>query len=115
MLPDARAAAGRMSADGIEAEVVDLRTLAPLDEDTILASVQKTGKALVAHEDNLTLGLGAEVAARIGQKAFDYLDAPVARLAALDVPSMPFAQVMEDFCLPDEAKVEAAMRELAAY
>ncbi len=115
MLHYALAAAERLSQDGIETEVVDLRTLAPLDEDTVLASVQKTGKVLVAHEDNVTLGLGAEIAARIAQKAFDYLDAPVARLAALDVPSMPFAQVMEDFCLPDEAKIEAAMRELAAY
>ncbi|MBI4337685.1 MAG: alpha-ketoacid dehydrogenase subunit beta [Chloroflexi bacterium] len=108
-------AAERLGREGVEAEVVDLRTLAPLDEATVLASVRKTGKALIVHEDNLTLGLGAEVAARIAQMGFEDLDAPVTRMAAPDVPAMPYAPPMEEFCLPDAARIEAAMRQLAAY
>lgn len=115
MLYLALEAAQRLAQDGIEAEVVDLRTLAPLDEETVLASARKTGKVLVVHEDNRNLGLGAELAARIADRAFQYLDAPVARLAAPDVPAMPYAPDMEDFCLPNVDRVEKAMRELAAY
>ncbi len=115
MLYLALEAAERLARDGIEAEVVDLRTLAPLDEEAVLASASKTGKVLVVHEDNRNLGLGAEVAARIADRAFQYLDGPVARLAAPDVPAMPYAPDMEDFCLPNVDRVEKAMRELAAY
>jgi 2-oxoisovalerate dehydrogenase E1 component beta subunit len=108
-------AADRLSQDGVEAEVVDLRTLAPIDWETVLDSVRKTGKALIVHEDNKTLGLGAEVAARIVEEAFEFLDAPVARLAAPDVPAMPYAPPLEEYCLPDTGRIEAAMRRLAAY
>ena len=108
-------AAKNLSDDGIETEIVDLRVLSPFDEETVLEAAKKTGKILIVHEDNQTLGMGAEIAARIADKAFDYLDAPVMRLAAPDVPAMPYAPEMEDFCLPNTAKIESAMRKLAAY
>jgi len=108
-------AADELAGDGIDVEVVDLRTLAPLDRDTILASVRKTGKAMVVHEDNLTGGFGAEVAATIAQHAFDDLDGPVVRVAAPDVPAMPFNTPQEEYFMPSPAKIAKAMRELAAY
>jgi 2-oxoisovalerate dehydrogenase E1 component beta subunit len=108
-------AAETVSADGISVEVVDLRTLRPLDKETILASVRKTGKAMVVYEDNLTGGFGAEVAAIIAQEAFDHLDGPVMRVAAPDVPAMPFNKPQEDAFLPNPEKIAAAMRKLAAY
>ena len=115
MLHYALEAAQSLGRDGIEAEVVGLRSLAPMDIPTILKSVEKTGKVMIVHEDNLTLGLGAEIAARVGQEAFQSLDAPIVRVASPDVPSMPYAPTMEDFCLPDTARIETAMRELAAH
>ncbi len=108
-------AAERAAKDGIEAEVIDLRTLKPLDEAAILESVKKTSKALIVHEDTLTGGLGGEIAALIAEKAFEYLDGPVRRLAAPDVPTMPFSRVLEEFVMPDARKIERAIRELAAY
>lgn len=108
-------AAQRVAADDISVEVVDPRTLHPLDKDTLLSSVQKTGKALIVHEDNLTLGLGAEIAALIAGEAFESLDAPVMRLAAPDVPAVPFSQPMQDFFMPNADKIEQAIRKLAAY
>jgi 2-oxoisovalerate dehydrogenase E1 component beta subunit len=108
-------AAERLEAEGVSVEVVDLRTLAPLDRDTILESVRKTGKAMVVHEDNLTGGFGAEVAAIIAQHAFDSLDGPVVRVAAPDVPAMPFNSPQEDFFMPSPDKIAEAMRSLAAY
>lgn len=108
-------AARELAGDGIEAEVVDLRSLSPWDAGTVLASVRKTGRALVVHEDNATGGFGAEVAARIADEAFPYLDAPVRRLAAPDVPAMPFEDGMERFCMPDAPRIAAAARELARF
>jgi 2-oxoisovalerate dehydrogenase E1 component subunit beta len=108
-------AAETLEAEGVSVEVVDLRTLAPLDRDTILASVRKTGKAMVVHEDNLTGGFGAEVAAVIAQHAFDSLDGPVVRVAAPDIPAMPFNTPQEEFFMPSPAKIAEAMRTLAAY
>jgi 2-oxoisovalerate dehydrogenase E1 component beta subunit len=108
-------AAEAVAGDGIDAEVIDLRTLCPLDRETILRSVEKTARAMVVHEDNLTGGFGAEVAATIAQEAFDHLDAPVTRVAAPDVPAMPFNQPQEEAFLPNPAKIAAAMRKLAAY
>jgi 2-oxoisovalerate dehydrogenase E1 component beta subunit len=108
-------AAEKLDAEGVSVEVVDLRTLAPLDRDTILESVRKTGKAMVVHEDNLTGGFGAEVAATIAQHAFDSLDGPVVRVAAPDVPAMPFNTPQEDFFMPSPDKIAEAMRQLAAY
>src|SRR5213076_3620239 len=98
-------AARQLDGDGVSVEVVDLRTLAPLDRDAILESVRKTGKAMVVHEDNLTGGFGAEVAATIAQHAFDSLDGPVMRVAAPDVPAMPFNTPQEDFFMPSPAKI----------
>jgi 2-oxoisovalerate dehydrogenase E1 component beta subunit len=108
-------AAGQLGAEGIAVEVVDLRTLAPLDRDTILDSVRRTGKAMVVHEDNLTGGFGAEVSAIISEHAFDHLDGPVVRVAAPDIPAMPFNSPQEDFFMPNPHKIADAMRKLAAY
>ena len=108
------AVAERAAAEGISVEVVDLRTLVPFDRETVLDSVRKTAKALVVHEDNLTGGFGAEVAAVLAADAFEYLDAPVRRVAALDTP-VPFAPPLEREYLPTEDDILAAVRELAAY
>jgi len=108
-------AAEILDREGVSVEVVDLRTLAPLDRDTILASVRKTGKAMVVHEDNLTGGFGAEVAAIISEHAFDDLDGPVVRVAAPDIPAMPFNTPQEEFFMPNPEKIAEAMRRLAAY
>jgi 2-oxoisovalerate dehydrogenase E1 component beta subunit len=108
-------AAEELAADGIEATVLDLRTLAPLDRDAILDAAKRTGKVLIVHEDNLSVGIGAEVAATIVEHAFDDLDSPIRRLTAPDVPAMPFNAAGEDFCMPSREKIAAAMRELAAY
>jgi 2-oxoisovalerate dehydrogenase E1 component beta subunit len=108
-------AAEAVAGEGVDVEVIDLRTLSPLDRDTILRSVEKTARAMVVHEDNLTGGFGAEVAATIAQEAFDHLDAPVTRVAAPDVPAMPFNQPQEEAFLPNPEKIAAAMRKLAAY
>ena len=95
--------------------MIDLRTLRPLDRETILRSVEKTARALVVHEDNLTGGFGAEIAAIIAEEGFGHLDAPVTRVAAPDVPAMPFNHPQEEAFLPNPEKIAAAMRKLAAY
>jgi 2-oxoisovalerate dehydrogenase E1 component beta subunit len=110
-----KAAKGLSEADGIEACVVDLRSISPLDRDAILEGARRTGKVLIVHEDNLTGGVGAEVAAIIAQEAFESLDAPIMRLAAPDVPSFPYAPPLEEFCLPNAEKIADALRRLAAY
>jgi 2-oxoisovalerate dehydrogenase E1 component beta subunit len=107
-------AAADLAASGVEVEVVDLRTLVPLDEETVLASVRRTGRALVVHEDTRTLGFGAEVAARLADAGFAWLDAPVRRVAHEDRPS-PYAKALEQELLPTRAKVVAAARELVAW
>jgi 2-oxoisovalerate dehydrogenase E1 component beta subunit len=101
--------------DGIEAEVVDLRTLRPLDTATVLASVEKTGKALVVHEANRFGGFGAEVAATIAEEGFEHLDGPVTRLAGPEVPGVPFQHDLEDWFMIGPSKIVDAARELAAY
>ncbi|HLZ73088.1 MAG TPA: alpha-ketoacid dehydrogenase subunit beta [Dehalococcoidia bacterium] len=103
------------SEDGVQATVVDLRTLSPLDRETILETAKATGKILIVHEDNLTGGLGGEIAALIAEHAFDYLDGPIMRLGGPDVPAVPFNHVLEAFYMPSPAKIAAAMRTLAAY
>jgi 2-oxoisovalerate dehydrogenase E1 component beta subunit len=108
-------AAQQLVSEGVSVEVVDLRTLAPLDRDAILESVRRTGKAMVVHEDNLTGGFGAEVAAIIAEHAFDDLDGPVVRVAAPDIPAMPFNTPQEEFFMPSPQKIAEAMRKLAAY
>ena len=108
-------AAGLLAQENIDVEVVDLRTLKPLDKETILASVKKTGRLLVVHEANVTGGVGAEVAALASAEAFESLDAPITRLCGPDVPTMPFAQSLEDAYMPNTEKISAALRQLAAY
>ena len=108
-------AAQQLESEGISVEVVDLRTLAPLDRQTIIDSVKKTGKAVVVYEDNLTGGFGAEVAAIISEHAFEDLDGPVVRVAAPDIPAMPFNTPQEEFFMPSPEKIAEAMRKLAAY
>jgi 2-oxoisovalerate dehydrogenase E1 component beta subunit len=115
MLHQSLEAARTLEEEGINVEVVDLRTLRPLDKETILASVKKTGRALIVHEANLTGGFGGEIAAIIAEEAFEYLDAPVRRLAGPDVPAMPFAIPLEEEFMPNPAKIAAAMRKLAQY
>lgn len=100
--------------DGISVEVIDLLSLMPLDIDIILRSVKKTGKVLIAHEDNLTGGIGGEIAAIISEQAFEYLDAPIKRIAALDIPT-PYSPPLEEFFLPNTKKIVAAVKDLAAY
>lgn len=104
-------AAKDLEQEGIDIEVVDPRTLSPLDEDTILESVKKTGKLVVVHEAVRRCGVGAEIAATVAEKAFDYLDAPIKRVTALDTP-MPFNPKLEAFVVPDEDKIKRAVREL---
>ncbi len=101
--------------DGIDAEVIDLRTLLPLDKDAILNSVKKTGKALIVYEDNRTMGYGAEVAALIADEGFEYLDGPVKRLAAPDVPAVPFSHAMQEYFMPNPETIAGAIRDLAGY
>lgn len=108
-------AAEVVARDGIDAEVLDLRTLRPLDLDAIIASVRKTSKALIVHEDNLTGGLGGEIAALIGQHAFEHLDGPVTRVCGPDTPAMPFAKALEDAFMPSPVRIAEAIRTLAAY
>ena len=100
---------------GVEAEEVDLRTLRPLDMETILASVGKTGKALVVHEANRFGGFGAEIAAEIGERAFEQLDGPVTRLAGPDVPGVPYHHTLEDWYMIGPVRIVDAARKLAAY
>jgi 2-oxoisovalerate dehydrogenase E1 component beta subunit len=107
-------AATALANEGIEAEVIDLRTLLPLDTETILNSVKKTNKLLVVHEDTRTGGIAGEIAALVCEGAFGDLDAPVARVTALDTP-VPYSPPLEEYFLPNAEKVAAAARELAKY
>ena len=102
-------AADALAAEGIEAEVIDLRTLRPLDTDTIIASVQKTGRCVVVEEGWQQSGVGAEISARVTERAFDYLDAPVGRVSGKDVP-MPYAANLEKLALPTVADVVGAAK-----
>jgi 2-oxoisovalerate dehydrogenase E1 component beta subunit len=106
--------ANKLAEEGAEIEVIDLRSLVPLDKECFLESVRKTSKALVVHEAHLTSGFGGEVAAIIGEEAWEALDGPVMRVAALDVPA-PFSPPLEDAMLPDAPKIEKAARTLLEY
>jgi pyruvate/2-oxoglutarate/acetoin dehydrogenase E1 component len=109
MVLKALRAAERLAAEGIEAEVIDLRTLAPLDLESVLRSVRKTNRVVIAHEACRRGGFGGELAAQIQEEAFDFLDAPVQRVGALDVP-IPYSKPMEDYVIPDEERIVAAVR-----
>jgi pyruvate/2-oxoglutarate/acetoin dehydrogenase E1 component len=102
-------AAREAAQEGIETEVIDLRCTSPLDVNCILASVQKTGRLVIAHEAHRRLGLGAEIAASVQEQAFDYLDGPILRVAALDVP-IPSSKPLEDAVLPGKGQILAALR-----
>ena len=106
--------AEELSAEGVEVEVVDLRTLKPVDYDTVYASVKKTSKVIVLHEDQLTGGIGGEIASRIGEDVFEWLDGPVIRLGSADTP-VPYAHPLEDAFQPSDERVLAAARQLVAY
>jgi 2-oxoisovalerate dehydrogenase E1 component beta subunit len=114
MLHVALEAAGRLEADGIDLEVLDLRTLKPLDEDAILASVRKTSRALILTEEQTTGSVAGEVAARIAEHAFPWLDGPVTRLCCPDTP-VPYSPTLEDAYLPNVDKLAAKVRELASF
>jgi 2-oxoisovalerate dehydrogenase E1 component beta subunit len=107
-------AAQILEKEGIDAEVIDLRTLLPLDRDAIISSAKKTSKVLVVHEDTRTGGIAGEIAAILCEDAFGYLDGPVARVTALDTP-VPYSPPLEQYFLPSVEKVAAAARELAKY
>ncbi|MGI6082132.1 MAG: alpha-ketoacid dehydrogenase subunit beta [Limnochordia bacterium] len=115
MVHDALAVAERLAVEGLSVEVLDLRTLHPMDEAAIVQSVRKTGRVLIAHEDNLTGGIGGEIAAIVADQCFLYLDAPVKRLAAPDIPAMPYSQSAEAELLPGERQLEIVLRELLSY
>ena len=102
-------AADLAAADGIDVEVIDLRCTVPLDIDTVVESVKKTGRLVVAHEAHRRLGVGAEIAALVQELAFDYLDAPVERVGAQDIPT-PYSKPLEDEALPDAAKIVQAIK-----
>ena len=105
-------AAEELEKEGISTEVIDPRTLNPLDMETILSSVKKTGRVLIVHESVLTCGPGAEIAARLADEAFDFLDTPVKRLATKDVP-IPMAPNLERFVIPQEEDIKRAIRDLS--
>jgi pyruvate dehydrogenase E1 component beta subunit len=109
MANEALAAAELLASDGIECEVIDPRTLQPFDTETVVGSVRRTNRAVVVHEAVRFCGLGAEIAAQIQEEAFDYLDAPVARVAAPFSP-VPFSPVLEQQYLPDAARIAAGIR-----
>jgi pyruvate/2-oxoglutarate/acetoin dehydrogenase E1 component len=114
MVYTADEAAQKLEDEGVSVEILDLRTLAPWDKDAVLSSVEKTSKALILHEDTLTGGFGAEIAATISEEAFESLDAPVRRIAAPDTP-VPFSPPLEKAFIPQVADVVAALKELAEY
>jgi 2-oxoisovalerate dehydrogenase E1 component len=114
MVQQSLEAARTMEAKGVSVEVIDLRTLNPLDEGTIYQSVKKTNRVAVIHEDTLTGGFGAEIAALISTNCFEYLDAPVVRIAALDTP-IPYSPPLEDAVLPNKQKILTALEQLARY
>jgi 2-oxoisovalerate dehydrogenase E1 component beta subunit len=114
MVYTADEAAQKLEDEGVSVEILDLRTLAPWDKEAVLSSVEKTSKALILHEDTLTGGFGAEIAATISEEAFENLDAPVRRIAAPDTP-VPFSPPLEKAFIPQVEDVVAGLKELAEY
>jgi 2-oxoisovalerate dehydrogenase E1 component beta subunit len=108
-------AADTVAEEDISVEVVDLRTLRPLDKETVLDSVRRTGKCLIVYEDNRFGGYGAEIASIVAEEAFDYLDGPVTRIAGPDVPGVPYNHVLEDWFMVSPEKIADGIRKLAAY
>jgi 2-oxoisovalerate dehydrogenase E1 component subunit beta len=115
MLQYALEAADLLDGDGISTEVIDVRTLRPLDGHTILDSVRKTGKAVVVYEDNRFGGFGAEIAAMLAEEAFDFLDGPIVRVTGPDVPGVPYNHRLEEWFMPNPDRIATAVRRLVAY
>jgi len=115
MLHRSLEAAKKLAAEGIEVEVVDLRTLAPYDHETILESVKKTARCAVVYESSRTMGVGTEIAAMVAEEGFSYLDAPVIRISPPDAPQEPFAPTLADHYLPNADRIAQAIRDLVAY
>ena len=107
-------AANELEKEGFSVEVIDIRTINPLDRETILASVKKTNKVLIAHEDSLYQGFGSEIAAQISEEAFEHLDAPIKRMGAKDVP-IGFSPVLEKTTLPQTEDIKEELRNLLKY
>jgi len=108
-------AAELLASEGVSAEVVDVRTLRPLDGETLLASVRKTGKAVIVYEDNRFGGYGAEIAAILAEEAFESLDGPIVRVTGPDVPGVPYNHVLEDWFMPSPERIADAVKRLASY
>jgi pyruvate/2-oxoglutarate/acetoin dehydrogenase E1 component len=107
-------AAEELEKEGVSVEVIDLRSLAPMDDEAIIATVKKTNRVLIVHEDTRTGGVAGEITARINELAFEWLDAPILRVTAADVP-LPYSPPLEDYVLPQTADIVKAVRRLAAY
>jgi len=114
MVHESNFAAKKLEEDGFFVEIIDIRTINPLDEETIIKSIKKTGKVAIVHEDTLTSGFGAEIAARIIDKAFEYLDGPVKRITGLDT-FIPFASTLEKYVLPNRNKIYESLKDLLSY
>ena len=114
MVHESQKAAEQLSADEIDVEIIDLRTLLPLDEDAIIASVKKTNRVLIVHEDTRTGGIAGEISMRVNEKAFEFLDAPILRVTSIDTP-VPYSPPLEDYFLPQVSDIVAACRYLAKY
>jgi 2-oxoisovalerate dehydrogenase E1 component beta subunit len=108
-------AAELVEGEGISAEVIDIRTLRPLDTETVIGSVRKTGKCVIVYEDNRFGGYGAEIAAILAEEAFDYLDGPILRVTGPDVPGVPYSHTLEDWFMIDPDRIADAIRKLAEY
>jgi 2-oxoisovalerate dehydrogenase E1 component beta subunit len=115
MVDTALRAADLLEVEGVSVEVVDLRSLRPLDREAIAGGARRCGKVLVAQEPNLAVSVASEVSAIVAEEAFEYLDAPVMRIGGPEVPGMPFAKPLEDFYLVDVERLAAKLRELARY
>src|SRR3954464_488706 len=107
-------AAEQLEKEGISVEVIDLRSLLPMDDEAIVATVKKTNRVLIVHEDTRTGGVAGEITARINEKAFEWLDAPILRVTAADVP-LPYSPPLEDYVLPQTSDIVMGLRKLAAY
>ncbi|MEJ5350235.1 MAG: dehydrogenase E1 component subunit alpha/beta [Melioribacteraceae bacterium] len=114
MVHESNFAAKKLEQEGYSIEIIDIRTIQPLDIETIFNSVKKTGKVAVIHEDTLTAGFGAEISALIAENCFEYLDGPIKRIAAKDAP-IPYSSVLEKFILPDKNKIYEGLKELLTY
>src|SRR5690242_7385331 len=112
LVPAALKAADQLEQQGVSCEVIDPRTIRPLDIDTIVESIKKTNRVVIAEESHPVCGVGAEISAEIMERAFDYLDAPVKRVSGADVP-MPYAKNLENLAIPDVERIVAAVREVA--